>query len=423
MLSPFLRMSNFIRRLSGEKGKKGVIRQRQSSSDGETPDAKRPLDNRNSKKLESRIRPKKSLAKSGITGVTILEKSVKQTVENMSIKGEMATTSETVITMSTLLTEIRGIKTTLDEFKLEQNSLRTFVENRLGSFETTMSTDMTKLRKSLETDVITMNNRFDTVEIRMGKLEGICEEQSVTKDFTPEKSIIIRNLKEEDRKTDEELVKEMLYAGMDIPTENIKVMRMNAYNNKPGLIKVQFDNKQEKIHALRNKMKLKNIPRYQNVYVRSSKDYNERMMEQNMNTLLREIPGARDKLRMTGSGKLVLKNPVEGTRPSYVPQVLNTEEVISTDHLYARHLPPTPHYSRNENAYSLNPSRQTSPHHFSHSNPTLTHNNGSQLETLVEISSGRHNFPKVQENTSVIHNEQFPISFASVVAAGPNTQV
>lgn len=386
-------MSNFLRRLSGDKENKGKIRPRQSSSDGETPVAKRQTDtkSRNTKKSESKLNAviyRKQSAKTGITGVTIVEKTVQSMANikgNMNTDGAAASDPLQEITMRTLLTEIREVKSTMTEVRNEQALLRSFVEDRLQTFQSSITSDMTKLSKNLGDDVKVVAARISNVEIRMGEVEVRCAENlPQEEDFPPEKSIIIRNLKQSGT-PDEDLVKEMLHRGMDVPTDNVKVKRLISHTNKPGIIKVQFSSTQDKINALRNKMKLRNIQRYENVYIRTSLPYAERMAQQNMMTLLREVPGARDKLRITGSGKLVLRN--EGpTVPRNAPNNVQTENVITEDHLYARHMSPPPQYLGNENVYGLGTNGQVPRHQSSNRTPTSYPNN-NQISTISQVST------------------------------------
>ena len=285
-------MSNLLRRLSGEKAKKGVIRTRQSSSDGDTPIAKRILGKNQDLTNKPTIK-QNNISKTGITSVSIVEKSRQPTPASTSQGKKMTSTATETeqVTLHTLLDEIRSIKSTVTEVKNEQTSLRLFVEDRLQSFETKMSADLDKIKTSLENDVRSVNERVDTIETKMTRVEEICHKQTQeNQDYPPEKSIIIINLKEERGKSDHELVNEMLQNGLEVPNDNIKVKRLTSQTNKPGLIKVEFPNKQIKIQALKKKMNLKNTPRYQNVFMRTSMEYHERIAQQNMNTLLREIP-------------------------------------------------------------------------------------------------------------------------------------
>ena len=76
------------------------------------------------------------------------------------------------------------------------------------------------------------------------------------------------------------------------------------FNNRPGLVKISFQNVDEKICVLRNKMKLKGIKQYERVYIKSFKSHVERLIELNARTLLRELPQGKS-LRVSANGRIL----------------------------------------------------------------------------------------------------------------------
>jgi hypothetical protein len=85
----------------------------------------------------------------------------------------------------------------------------------------------------------------------------------------------------------------------------VRCKRTPMRNGKPGLVKAEFSSLDEKLHVLRNKSKLKaGHYLYRDVYIRTSKCHTDRINEQNIKTVLSELPQGKD-YRFTGNGKLV----------------------------------------------------------------------------------------------------------------------
>ena len=87
-----------------------------------------------------------------------------------------------------------------------------------------------------------------------------------------------------------------------------RVIRLKSRNEKPGVIKVEFDNKDQKIAVLSVKNKLKGHRAYTRVYIASCKTHTERLLELNMKTLLSELPNGND-FTFSGNGRLFKKDP------------------------------------------------------------------------------------------------------------------
>ena len=94
--------------------------------------------------------------------------------------------------------------------------------------------------------------------------------------------------------------------GNDV-THNVNITNTVRYRtrylDRPGPVKVTFRTVQEKVAVLRNKMQLKNIEEYQEVYVKSCKSHAERLIEINARTLLRQMPNGRD-FRVDANGRI-----------------------------------------------------------------------------------------------------------------------
>ena len=86
----------------------------------------------------------------------------------------------------------------------------------------------------------------------------------------------------------------------------IKAERLKSRNNKPGLIKCQLSSLTEKINVLRNKRNVSDNENTQNVYITRVKSHEERLIQNNVKALLKELPNGYN-YKFTGSRRLVDK--------------------------------------------------------------------------------------------------------------------
>ena len=83
-------------------------------------------------------------------------------------------------------------------------------------------------------------------------------------------------------------------------------MRLRSYNEKPGLVKIRLSSVEDKVAALRRKRNLHQAG-YGSVFIRSSQSHTDRLIQQNIHTMLRELPNG-DNYMVTGNGRLVKKD-------------------------------------------------------------------------------------------------------------------
>ena len=75
--------------------------------------------------------------------------------------------------------------------------------------------------------------------------------------------------------------------------------------NKPGLVKVSFQNSQQKVNVSRNK--LKNDDQFGKIFMQGAKSRIERLLDTHSTTILR-VPPQGKAYRLTGSGRILRKN-------------------------------------------------------------------------------------------------------------------
>ena len=85
---------------------------------------------------------------------------------------------------------------------------------------------------------------------------------------------------------------------------------------KPPLLKIAFESVEQKVEVLRAKKNLSGPNEFKNVYLRSSKNHTERILELNAKTLLSQLPNG-NQFRVTGNGRIVKNdNPIGGNPTS-----------------------------------------------------------------------------------------------------------
>ena len=95
-----------------------------------------------------------------------------------------------------------------------------------------------------------------------------------------------------------------------IPIVNTK--RLNSTGNKPGIVKVQFKNLDDKKRVLNAKFNLAESQDYEKVHIRSSRSHADRLQEQNMKTLINFAFPANKDLYFTSNGRLMVSGFADG---------------------------------------------------------------------------------------------------------------
>ena len=124
-------------------------------------------------------------------------------------------------------------------------------------------------------------------------------------------TVIMAGLKEDKPETEEALLTKVAQVvtslgdscvGLNV----IEAKRMKSHQrDKPGLVKVAFGGKEDKIKALKCKKELLKTP-FKEVKIRASQNPKERIANQNFRSLLRTIPGG-DQYYVNANGRVLKK--------------------------------------------------------------------------------------------------------------------
>ena len=197
---------------------------------------------------------------------------------------------------------VREIQLALRDIKSNQESLKNSIETRLDAMTGTIKA----LKDDLYLELSNLEKKVQKVEERLETLET---RQDV--EYPVDTSVVVINLREDASENIEAKCGNLVQNALGLrDTKPVRCMRLTSRDGKPGVVKIQFRTKQDKITVLRHKGELSKMPGYKKVFVRSAQTHEERIMRLNIQTLLRDMPDG-NSYRFTGSGRLVKKDDTE----------------------------------------------------------------------------------------------------------------
>ena len=207
-------------------------------------------------------------------------------------------------------TEVKQLHDCVTQLQASVQSFRTDFQLKIDSLAAECKTkaDIGYLKSQLDIETGILIARIETVEQRITKVEAHLAKQE---EYDTETTIIARGLPTMATEGSEllneakKLVQEILGLN-DVTVKRAK--RLPSRNGQPGLVKVQFENLDDKKSVLRAKQKTREREGYRNVYLRSSKTHVERLLELNFRALIDEIPDGQNKFKMTSNGRLVRRD-------------------------------------------------------------------------------------------------------------------
>jgi hypothetical protein len=205
----------------------------------------------------------------------------------------------------------------LREIKLSQDSLKMTFEARLEAATKRIEESVSALREDIYMELGLLESKVKAVEERLDALET--SERS-SEMFPVDTTVVVINLREEADEVLDTKCDNMLSNGMGLRgVKPLRCTRLAGRDNKPGVVKIQLQSKEDKIKVLRSKAELSKMPGYKRVFVRSAQSHEERMAQMNLQTLLRELPHGQE-YRFTGSGRLVKRDFDTGPQTQYQQQ-------------------------------------------------------------------------------------------------------
>ena len=173
-------------------------------------------------------------------------------------------------------------------------------------------------------------NEISELQVRMDAVES---QPTPVSPFDPEVSVIFTGLRYHDGEDILARAKELIANGLGESTLVMNAMRTPFRQGKPGIVKIQFSNTDDKIRVLRAKMKLAKDSDYKKVFIRSSQSHAKRLLHNNTVTILQEM-GVEQTFLFTGSGRLVPRQEMTPKVPDGAPSVTNLVTYNETQRTY-----------------------------------------------------------------------------------------
>ena len=210
-----------------------------------------------------------------------------------------------VISNEQLMQELLDMKKSMNQIvqdnAISHSSLRNAVDHLRSEISNDLQQKFDQLNSRINVEIGHMVARLDDMDTKLNKFEKKLK-TFYRNPFDPDVTICVFGLKYDEPV--DTLAEKLL---KDIGLENVpivNVLRVGNRDGKPGILKVELSDQQDKIKVLRSKSKLQNSRSFNRVYIRSSHSHVERVVERNFKTILSELPFG-DQYRFTGHGILV----------------------------------------------------------------------------------------------------------------------
>jgi molecular chaperone GrpE (heat shock protein) len=235
---------------------------------------------------------------------------------------------------SKLLKAIQSLERKVDTSIADQQNFRKSFETRLQNLEKNVNIKIEKeskgVKEEFQMEIVKLTDNIDTVNkkrvqfetefyknmtvlqnrVSVLEMDGPDFEAKIAEftreSFHPDNTVVVTGIRYSQGEDIVQKAKSLIIDGLNLDVDVVNAARTPFREGKPGIVKIEFNSKAEKITVLRAKKTLANSEHYQRVYIRSSQTHTERLLQLNTKTILKEL-GAEEKYRLTGSGRLVLK--------------------------------------------------------------------------------------------------------------------
>lgn len=225
-----------------------------------------------------------------------------------------------------ILDAIKELERKIDSSVSDQAAFRKSVEDRFDNLKTAIdakiSAECKSIRDEFQLEIVQVKDRVTIMEQQMltlnetlikeidnlkDRMETVEKKDPAYEPFHPEVSVVATGVRYDQHEDILEKAKALIKDGLHLDVTVVDAMRTPYRNDRPGIVKIQFENKDDKIAALRAKQNLQTSNIYKKVFMRSSQSHSERLIHLNTQTILREM-GVENRFRFTGSGRLVPKD-------------------------------------------------------------------------------------------------------------------
>lgn len=239
---------------------------------------------------------------------------------------KMSASSQGNSGINELKDEMRQILVAVKEIKTGQDSMRKSFDSKLdkmrNEFMATLDGKIKTLRDELAMDLSKESGRIDQLERSIQTIQARLESVEENRDSNKQEGasgssqenlniaevcITASNVPFDEGENLLEKAAGIIRALGDNVSSNVVITgakRLRSrYQGKQGLVKISFQNTEQKINVLRNKHVLKDSGTYKRVILKSDKTHAERLIELNARTLLRQLPDGNN-FRVDANGRI-----------------------------------------------------------------------------------------------------------------------
>ena len=191
----------------------------------------------------------------------------------------------------------------------DMKALQEGMEALTGTVNELKTKIMDKIHVVIKQETREFNNELELLKGRISQLvDKIKQGLSIKSGFDIDRSVIIINLAQHEGEDVVALCTGLFTNVLEVAA-TVTQAECTAQRdpNRPAVIKCELATAGEKINILRNKKKCKDNGDTTRVFSARMRSHEERLIENNIKTLLNEFPDMKNNFRFTGSGRLVDK--------------------------------------------------------------------------------------------------------------------
>ncbi len=151
-----------------------------------------------------------------------------------------------------MIVDIEKVSNTDKEYKQQVVRRVEYIEKKRKSNEDNLMRESTDLKRQLDQDISQLVTRYENIEKRLQKIE-------VKFEFDPEVIVVAQNLPG-DMDTDvnvKRLAQRLINDTLNIDVQVVRAKRLAGRNGKPGIVKIEANDLEDKKRILRAKSNLK----------------------------------------------------------------------------------------------------------------------------------------------------------------------
>ena len=196
-----------------------------------------------------------------------------------------------------------------DELSQKLSLMNTQISNlqtKVHDFDSTLTTSLDTLKTTVNDSVKALAKRVEKLETRVNNVEQTLTSRNITYDPLSDTDVtVVATGIPCDPGTVENLQAKVdkIMQVLDCDAKVVASKRLPGRDGRPGIVKISFENLNQKINVLKAKQKLRQHRTLHPIFLRSSQTHAERLVKLNFEMLLNEFPNCN--LHVTSNGRLV----------------------------------------------------------------------------------------------------------------------